>query len=198
MISRVSLTLSVVCVTYASFAESAGVNVATSGHVRHQVDHARHPSHRPLDFRVSVVSDEDDFMSLPPVTSCFVVYPAHQRTGCVDHPQAADSGIVLHFPGHAVRAEHGDGAYRDVSDFFDEMSTLPAQTVDYVLVVDDLVPNVDGRAVDLQGSFNDVDGPDDSGTESSWLCEQDTQRLLCQRPSPEVDAMWTTDRPPIV
>ena len=86
-------------------------------------------------------------------------------------------------------AEHRDGVLRDVFDVLDEASTLLAQTVDNVLVVDDFVTNVDGRAIDLERSFDDVDGPDDSGTKSSRLCEQDMQRLLCQLLSPDIDAM---------
>ena len=167
------------------------------GHIRHQMDHAGHTPHRPLDLGVSLVSDEDDLVTLPAVTSRFVVYLAHQRTGRIDHPQPADAGLVLHFPGHAMGAEHRDGVLRDVFDVFDEASALVAQTVDNVLVVDNFVANVDGRTIDLERSFDDVDGPDDSGTESSRLCEQDMQRLLCQLLSPDIDAMCKACRSPL-
>ena len=86
-------------------------------------------------------------------------------------------------------AEHRNGPLRDVSDIFDESSALRAQTLDNVPVVHDLVPNVDGRAVDLQGALDDVDGTDDSGAEPSWLREQHMHRLLGQVISPGIDGM---------
>ena len=134
-------------------------------------------------------------MSLPPVTYRFVVYLAHQRTGRVDHPQATNPGIVLDFPGDPMGAEHGNGACRDVANVFDEAGALLAQTLDNVLVVDDFVPNVDGRAVDLQRPFDNVDGPDHAGAEPPWLCEQDPQRLLRQMNSPGTAAMRNSEPP---
>ena len=47
-----------------------------------------------------------------------------------------------------------------------------------MLVVDDLVPDVDGRTVDIQRPFNDVDCPHDARTKAPWLRYHDSHLSL--------------------
>ena len=158
--------------------------------VRHQVHRPGHLPHRSFDFRVPGVPDEDDLVALLRVASGFVVHSTHQGTGRVDHPKIAHAGIGLDLSGHAVGAEDGDGAGRNLVDVLDEAGALAAQRGDDVLVVDDFVPDVDRRAMDLQRPFDDVDRPHDPGAEPPRLREHHLQGPLGHRPSPTAVTPW--------
>ena len=152
--------------------------------IRHQVHRTGHLPHRSFDFRVPGVPDKDDFVALPRIASGFVVHPAHQGTRCVDHPKTSHTGVVLDLSRHPVGAEDGDGAGRDFVDVIHEAGAPAAQRVDDVLVVDDLVANVDGRTIDLQRPFDDVDGPHHPGAETPRLRQNDPQGPSGHRTSP--------------
>ena len=55
----------------------------------------------------------------------------------------------------------------------DEDRAARLQVLDDVDVVDDLVPDVDGRAVPLEQLLDDVDRADDAGAEAPWAGDQD-------------------------
>lgn len=55
----------------------------------------------------------------------------------------------------------------------DEHSALAAECVYDMLVVDDLVPNINGCAVLLDCALYDLDCPDDAGAKSAGLGEDD-------------------------
>ena len=76
----------------------------------------RHLPHGALDFRVPGVPDENDFIPLPRIALRLDMNLAHQRTGGVDDLKAAAVRGVLHFPGYAVGAEHGDRALGDIGN----------------------------------------------------------------------------------
>ena len=63
------------------------------------------------------------------------------------------------------------GARRDLVELFDEPRTFGAQALDHVPVVDDLVADVDRRAVLLERPLDDLDGPDDPGAKAAGLRE---------------------------
>ena len=134
------------------------------------------------------MSDEDDFAPLPRVAPGFVVNPAHQRTGRVDHLQTPNAGVVLDLAGHAVGAEYRDGAPRNFRDFLDEASALVAQAVDDMLVVDDFVANVDGRAINLQRALDDIDRADHPGAEPPGLRQNHLHGWFRHLKSPTVTA----------
>ena len=60
---------------------------------------------------------------------------------------------------HAVGAEHGDGAVRHLRQLSTKIAPLALQALDHVPVVDDLVPDVDRRAVFLERPLDDLDRP---------------------------------------
>jgi len=70
-----------------------------------------------------------------------------------------------------VRAEHGDRARRNLRQVLDEACTFRAQAFDDVPVVNDLVPNVDGRAKPRERVLDDIDGADDAGAKAARLCQ---------------------------
>ena len=79
-------------------------------------------------------------------------------------------------PGHAVRREDDRAAARNFVQFLDEDGALAAQVLDDVLVVHDLVSHIDGRAVQLQRTLDDLDRALDAGAETTGIGEQDFHR----------------------
>ncbi len=89
------------------------------------------------------------------------------------HRQSALRGGFLDPLGHAVGGEHGDRAGRDVVQLVHEDGAAGAQVLDNVAVMDDLMADIDRRAVFLQCAFDDLDGPFHTGAEAAGLGEDD-------------------------
>ena len=81
--------------------------------------------------------------------------------------------VVLDRAGDAVRAEDGHRVGGHLGQILDETRALGLQAFDHVLVVHDLVPHVDRRAIFLQRALDDLDGAHDAGAESAWLSQND-------------------------
>src|SRR5207245_11213214 len=71
-----------------------------------------------------------------------------------------------------VRAEDDGGAVRDLSELVHENHALGNKRIDDVLVVDDLLPHVDGFRKKIEGHIDDVNGPLYAGAKPSRLREQ--------------------------
>src|SRR5204863_2865475 len=76
----------------------------------------------------------------------------------------------------AMRREHADLAGRDLVLGLDEDRAHPLQPLDDVVVVDDLVPDVDRRAVTLEQALDDLDRAVDAGAERARSGEQHASR----------------------
>jgi hypothetical protein len=73
----------------------------------------------------------------------------------------------------AVGGEHRDRAFGDrVVELLDEHRAALAQLLDHVLVVDDLLADVDRRAVQLEGALDALDGAIDAGAVAARSGEQ--------------------------
>jgi hypothetical protein len=77
-----------------------------------------------------------------------------------------------------VRPEQDDRAERNNFDVVHENRAALAQILDYPAVVDDLVLDLHGCAVDLPRTLDDVDRPDDAGAEAERLGQQDLHQSL--------------------
>ena len=121
-------------------------------------------AHRALDLLVAAVADEDDRVALLGELDRLAVDLGDQRAGRVDRVQAAAGGVRVDGRRDAVGGEDGDGALRDaVAQLLDEDRAALAQLLDDVLVVDDLLAHVDGRAVELEGALDRLHGAVDAG-----------------------------------
>ena len=94
-----------------------------------------------------------------------------ERAGCVQHRQAARSGVVLHGARYAMRAEDRDRAGGHLGKVLDEAGALGLEAFDDVTVVHDLVAHVDGRSILLERLLHDVDGTHDAGAIAARLGE---------------------------
>ena len=121
------------------------------------------------------VADEDDLALLAFVVLSFLVHLGDERTGGVDDRQTAFLGLVLHRLRDTVGAEHGDGVVGDLVQFLDEDRALGAERLDDAFVVDDLVADVDRRSVEIEGPFDNLDGPFHAGAEAARLGQDHPQ-----------------------
>ncbi len=72
-----------------------------------------------------------------------------------------------------MRTENHPRAFRDFAQFFDKDGSRPAQLVDYVPVMHDLLAHIDGSAIEIQSDADDVNGANHAGAESARFQKND-------------------------
>ena len=77
-----------------------------------------------------------------------------------------------------MRGEDDAGALGHLVGLLDEDRAALGQRLDDELVVDDLLAHVDGRAVQLEGLFDDVDGAVHAGAVSARSGQEDAAATL--------------------
>jgi hypothetical protein len=90
--------------------------------------------------------------------------------------QFARACVGLDFARDAMRAEHRHSVGGHVCQLVHEHGALGLQAIDHGLVMHDLMPHIDWRAVLLQRTLHDLDGTHDRGTEAVWLGQDHPQR----------------------
>ena len=108
----------------------------------------------------------------------FQVDLGHQRAGGVDGLQTPRGRLPSDLRRHAVgRIEQmlPLGHFRQIVD---EDDPLPPEPIDYPFVVDDLVVDVQRRAVGLDGQFQGLDRHVHARTEPSWPGQNDPHGSL--------------------
>src|SRR6185312_12336268 len=84
------------------------------------------------------------------------------------------SGGLDHGLRHAMGTEHGDGAFGNFVQLFDEARALALQGIDHMLVVHDLVAHIDGLAIFIERLLHDIDGTHHASAEAAWLGKNDS------------------------
>jgi hypothetical protein len=120
-------------------------------------------AHRALDLLVAGVADHHDRVALGRELLRLDVHLGDEWTGGVDRPQLALLRVRVNGRGDPVGREDDGLALRDLGLLVDEHGAPLAQLLDHVLVVDDLLAHVDGRAVDVERALDGLDGPVDAG-----------------------------------
>jgi hypothetical protein len=115
------------------------------------------------------MADQDQGPAFRHIALALVVDLGDQRAGGVEHRQAARRGFLLHTARHAVGAEDSDRKRRHLGEILDEDGALVLQAFDHVLVVDDLVADIDRRAIFLERALDDLDRPHHARAKASRL-----------------------------
>ena len=102
----------------------------------------------------------------------------HQRTGGVEHAQAARFGIAAHGLRHAMRAENQRCAGRHLVEVFDKHRAFFAQIIDHKFIVNDFMPHINRRAMQCDGALNDFDGAINTGTETTGIGEENLHDVI--------------------
>ena len=133
---------------------------------------------RALDLLVALMAHQDDVVVFLREAHGLAVHLGHERAGRVDRGEVAGGGGLVDGRGDAVRGEDDAGALGHLVGLLDEDRAALGQRLDDELVVDDLLAHVDGRAVELEGLFDDVDGAVHSGAVSAGGGQEDTTVAL--------------------
>src|SRR5690242_21888893 len=112
-------------------------------------------------------------MVLPAPTSTLFPYTTLFRSRRVDRVEPPGRRGIADGRRDAVRREDERRVARHLVHRLDEDRPAPLEIVDDVLVVDDLLANVDRRAVEAQRPLDRVDSPLDPGAEAAWGSEED-------------------------
>ncbi len=128
-----------------------------------------------FDLRMPRMADQDHVAPGAAMTRDLHVDLGHQWTGGVEDAEAALGGFLAHRLRNAVRAEDHGGAARHLAQLLDEHRAARAQALDHEAVVHHLVPDVDGRAEQVQRTLDDVDRAVDASAEAAGVGEQDVQ-----------------------
>ena len=129
-------------------------------------------AHRALDLLVALVADQHDRVALGGELLRLDVHLGHERAGGVDRLQPARLGVRVHRRRDAVRGEDHGLALGHLGLLLDEDRAALAQLLDDVLVVDDLLAHVDGRAVQLERALDRLDGTVDARAVAARGSEQ--------------------------
>ena len=130
------------------------------------------------DFRVALVTDQDDLLAFCIGAFGFAVDLGNQRAGRVDKLQIPALGFFWHGLRHAVGGENHRAVVGCFVQLVNEDGALGFQTFDHKAIVYDLMAHIDRRAVLLQRQLDDVDGANDARAEPSGGGKFDGQRWL--------------------
>ncbi len=140
--------------------------------VLHQHDLLRGLPHRAFDLLVAVVADEHDRVAVVGEAHRLAVDLRDQRAGGVDRLQVALDRALANARGDAVGREH---AHRPLGDFgvlVDEDRAPLAQVLTTCLLWTISLRTYTGRAVDLQRTFDRLDGSIDACAVATGRCQQ--------------------------
>jgi hypothetical protein len=128
-------------------------------------------AHRALHLGMSAVADQHHPGPLAAVAGDLQVHLGHQGAGRIEDPQPARLRLVADIAGDPVGAEDHGPAGRHLIELVDEDRAAPLQAVDDETVVDHLVADIDGCAVDVEHPLDDLDRPIDTGAEAAGVGE---------------------------
>ena len=137
-----------------------------------QIHAVRCLAHGALDLGMALMSDHDNFAPLRTQLGNLDVHLGHQRTGGIEHTQAARLGVLAHRLRNTMRAENHRITRRHLVEFFDKDRALGTQVIDHEFVMHHLVTHVNRRTVQRQGAFNDLDGAINAGTKAAGFGEE--------------------------
>ena len=132
------------------------------GDVLHEDRRVRRLAHRADDLLVPGVADQEHGVAVGRVALRLDMDLRHERAGRVDHVVAEGRGVRVHRRGDAVRRVDDRRATRRVTLVVDEDRAAGLEVAHHVEVVDDLLADVDRRAVVLERPLDRLDGALDS------------------------------------
>jgi hypothetical protein len=143
------------------------------GDVLHEHGRLGRLAHRADDLLVPRMADQDDGVPVGRIAPGLDVHLRHERAGRIDHVVVEPGGGGVHRRRDAVRREHDRRALRRLGLGVDEDRAPRFQLADDMDVVDDLLADVDGRAVVLEGELDRLDGALDAGAVAAGRGEED-------------------------
>ena len=112
--------------------------------------------------------DQDDFAAAPKMNFGLAMHFGDERAGRIDRDQVAAAGVDRHRSRHPMGGENDrDAGVRYFVEFLDEDGALLAQAIHHIAVMDDLMADIDGLAIDGERLLDGVDRPHHAGTKAA-------------------------------
>ena len=124
-----------------------------------------------FDLGMAGMADQDQRPAARHVALALVMDLRHQRTGGIQHGQAARLRLVDDRLGHAMGTEDRDRAVRDLVQLVDEHRAHALEPLDDMAIVHDLVAHIDRGAELLERPLDDLDCAHHAGTEATRLSQ---------------------------
>jgi hypothetical protein len=115
---------------------------------------------------MTFMADKDSFIMLVGRFGRLVMDFGDQGTGRIDGGQTAFLGRFKNGGRDTVRAKNNPLTGLDFVEVLDKNNPAPAEIIDHIRIVDDLMVDIEGGSVFGQGQFHDINGEGDSGTET--------------------------------
>ena len=119
------------------------------------------------------MADQQDPVAGIRILDRLQMHLCHERAGGIDGPQPPLGRDATHLRGHTVGGKKQNATLRHLLDRVHEHRPLACEPVDNVLVMDDLVEDVDGGAMQSDGCFERLDGHVHAGAEATRAGKQD-------------------------
>ncbi len=144
----------------------------------HQADRLRRLAHRADHLVVPRVPDQQDRVSLPGEAYRFEMDLGYQRAGHVEGLQTPRGRLFSDFRRHAMRGIEQMLPLGHFRQIVHEDDPPPPEKIDYPFIVDDLMVDVQRRAVGGDGQFQGRGRHVHARAESSWLGRNDPHGSL--------------------
>ena len=128
-------------------------------------------AHGAFHLGVALVPDQHHLVARFAMPCDLQMHLGDQGAGGIEHGQVTLPGLLAHLLRHAVGAEDHGASIRDLGQFVDEYGAAVAQTLYHEAIVHDLVAHVDRCPEGVECAFHDLDGPVDTGTETTGVGE---------------------------
>ena len=142
--------------------------------------------HRADHFRMSGMADQHHMAAELLVAHGLLVHLGDQRACGVEVEQITLGGIGRHRFRHAMGGKDNRllaVLRRDFVEFLDKDRAFGLKSFDDIAIVNDLVADIDRRAVFLQRQNDDLDSPVDAGAEATRAAQAQGDRCLCWKRS---------------
>ncbi len=136
------------------------------------------------------MSDQDQGAAPRDIAFALVVDLGDERAGGIEHGQAAGLRLLLDAPGDAMGTEDGHRLGRHFRQVLDEDRALLLQAFDHVFVVNDLVADIDRRAILLQRAFDDFDRAHNARAKAARLGKKHLHRSSVTQIAPTHSLTW--------
>ena len=127
----------------------------------------------PFDLLVALVADHHDRVAVGGEAARLDMDLGDERAGGVDRPQVSRRCVLVDRRGDAVGGEDDDLPLGHLALLLDEDRAALGELLDHVLVVDDLLADVDRRAVQLQRPLDRLHRAIDAGAVAARGCQED-------------------------
>ena len=118
------------------------------------------------------VTDKKDLVAFAGESSRLLMHLGYQRAGCIDGSKVARGRLFVNRRRNAMSAEDHERTLGNLIGLVDEDGPTLLQCFHDVFVVDDLLADVDGGAMHLEGTFHGFNGTIHTSAVAARCCKK--------------------------